>query len=431
MNEPQIRNIKGDETALPGRPVGSPEHSMGIVEQRGVDRLFLEYYGLIEQPFGVTPDQRFLYLGAKHRQALDVLNYGTELNRGFLTLIAKPGMGKTSLLFHYLEGLRDKARTVFLFQTDGGPTELMKYLLADLGLDGKGMDLPEMRAVLSQVLFGEMEAGRRFVLVIDEAQNLDDKALESVRLLSNFETSWMKLMQIVLAGQPQLADRLAQPSMDQLRQRVSFAIRIEPFTRDEVDLYIDHRLWVAGYKGLPLFSLGARMLIAERSEGIPRNINNICFCAMSLAWAMKQKTIGQDMMRDVLADMESGLAKEKEIVAPKLPGELKQCVSPTSHPVALTIESTPARSWLSKIGVACLMFFSLGWLGIHLNVGKWIESSWHSSSGTSKGWVDQIATPPSPTRRPWLVLMVHRLAQNRIDSLREAVRKRRGNDAVE
>ena len=228
MNEPEIRNIASDETALPARPGGNSERSMGVVERRGVDRLFLEYYGLNEQPFGVTPDLRFLYLGAKHRQALDVLNYGTELNRGFLTLIAKPGMGKTSLLFHYLEGLRDKARTAFLFQTDGDSTELMRYLLADLGLDGKGMDLPEMRAVLSQVLMGEMEAGRRFVLVIDEAQNLDEKVLESIRLLSNFETPWMKLMQIVLAGQPQLDERLAKPSMAQLRQRVSFAIRIEP-----------------------------------------------------------------------------------------------------------------------------------------------------------------------------------------------------------
>jgi general secretion pathway protein A len=426
----QVKTDSHGEIADPTHQNDVPSPPMGG-ERRGFDRQFLDFYGLNEQPFGVTPDLRFLYLGSKHRQALDALNYGTELNRGFLTLIAKPGMGKTSLLFHYLEGLGDNARTVFLFQTDGNSTELMRYLLADLGLDGKGMDLPEMRALLSQVLMSEMLAKRRFVLVIDEAQNLSEDVLESIRLLSNFETPWMKLMHIVLAGQPQLADRLAGPSMAQLRQRVSFAIRIEPFTRDEVDLYIDHRLWVAGYKGLPLFGLGARMLIAERSEGIPRNINNICFCAMSLAWALKQKTIGREMMRDVLADLDSGLAKEKAIVAPKLPREPKQRVSQTSHPVAPIVESAPARGWWSKIGVTCLMFFSLGWLGIHLNVGKLIESSWHSLSAKSKGWVDQISAPSSPTRRPWLVLMVHRLAQSRIDSLREAVRKRRGNDAVE
>src|ERR1700692_2991351 len=137
MSEPEIRKLSNNETAAPTRPAGNAEHQMGVVERRGVDRLFLDYYELDEQPFGVTPDLRFLYLGAKHRQALDVLNYGTELNRGFLTLIAKSGMGKTSLLFHYLEGLRDKARTVFMFQTDANSTELMRYLLADLGLDGK------------------------------------------------------------------------------------------------------------------------------------------------------------------------------------------------------------------------------------------------------------------------------------------------------
>src|SRR4029077_547512 len=385
MNEPEIRNIASEEDAVPASPGGNSEGPMGVVERRSVDRMFLDYYGLNEQPFGVTPDLRFLYLGAKHRQALDVLNYGTELNRGFLTLIAKPGMGKTSLLFHYLEGLRDKARTVFLFQTDADSTELMRYLLAELGLDCKGMDLPEMRAVLSQVLLGEMEAGRRFVLVIDEAQNLDDQVLESIRLLSNFETPWMKLIHIVLAGQPQLADRLAKPSMDQLRQRISFAIRIEPFTREEVDLYIDHRLWVAGYKGSPLFRVDARALIAERSEGIPRIINNVCFCAMSYAWAMKRKTIDRDTMAEVLADLDpaspiekdkqkqketKGEAKiepkietENQFLPQRLPVEPKPIIVQKPLPVGLTVKAPPRRSWISMIVAASLLAVALGFLG--------------------------------------------------------------------
>ena len=383
MNELENKYARLGEHAGPKHQSDVPLAPM-VGERRRFDRLFLEFFGLNEQPFGVTPDLRFLYLGSKHRQALDALNYGTELNRGFLTLIAQPGMGKTSLLFHYLEGLGEQARTVFLFQTDGNPTELMRYLLADIGLDGKGMDLPEMRALLSQVLMHEMQANRRFVLVIDEAQNLSENALESIRLLSNFETPWMKLMHIVLAGQPQLANRLAGPSMAQLRQRISLAVRIEPFTRDEVDLYIDHRLWVAGYKGLPLFSLGARLLIAERSEGIPRNINNICFCAMSLAWAIKQKTIGREMMRDVLADLDSGLAKEKEIVTTKLPVQANQSVSQTFPPVSPAIESTPARGGLSKIVAGCLMFFSLGWPGIHRQIDKWIAFSLQFLSSAPK-----------------------------------------------
>ena len=123
-----------------------------------------------------------------------------------------------------------------------------------------------------------MRAGRRFILVIDEAQNLSEEALESVRLLSNFETPWMKLMQIVLAGQPQLAEKLAKPSMAQLRQRVSFSIRIEPLTGAEVDAYVDHRLWVAGYSGPSLFSAGAQTLLAEYSEDSSKHKQHVFLC---------------------------------------------------------------------------------------------------------------------------------------------------------
>ena len=399
MTEPGNQRLKNDEIASLPHPGGNSGRQFGVVERRGVDQLFLDYFGLNEQPFGITPDLRFLYLGAKHRQALDVLNYGTELNRGFLTLIAKPGMGKTSILFQYLEGLRDKARTVFLFQTDGDSTELMRYLLAELGLDGKGMDLPEMRTVLSKVLLGEMEAGRRFVLVIDEAQNLDEKVLESIRLLSNFETPWMKLMHIVLAGQPQLADRLAKPSMAQLRQRVSYSIRIEPFTREEVDLYINHRLWVAGYKGWPQFSIGARTLIAERSEGIPRVINNLCFCAMSRAWAMKQKAVDRDMMSEVLDDLDPGSPVEKiekEVLAPKLPEKPKPSVSQTPQPVGLTLKSPPARGGFSKFVVVCLVFLAMFWFGFQPNVEKWIGSTYNSVSAAVRNFLVPTYAPVSP-----------------------------------
>src|SRR5258705_1356322 len=203
----------------------------------------MQHFGLNEQPFGVTPDPRFLYLGPKHKQAVAALNYGTELNRGFLTLIAQPGMGKTSLLFNYLEGLRGQGRTAFVFQSDCDPRGLMSYILADLGLDGTGKGLPEMHAILNQVLLEEMRQGHRFVLVIDEAQNLTERVLESVRLLSNFETPWMKLMQIVLAGQPPLTERVGKPSMAQAPQRNSFAINIPPLTRQEITAYVDKRPW--------------------------------------------------------------------------------------------------------------------------------------------------------------------------------------------
>src|ERR1700687_857497 len=364
MGEPHIHMTGTGQGATPAA-LGDGNEYVQSVEQR-----FLEHFGLSEQPFGVTPDPRFLYLGPKHRQALAALNYGTESNRGFLTLIAQPGMGKTSLLFNYLEGMRNKARTVFLFQTNGDSRDLMSYMLSDLGLECTGKDLPQMHSILNRVLTDEMSSGRRFVLVIDEAQNLTERVLESVRLLSNFETPWMKLMQIVLAGQPQLADRLAKPSMAQLKQRISFAIRIEPLTGEEVAAYVDHRLWVAGYKGPSLFSVGARTLIAEHSKGIPRNINNMCFCAMSFAWAMKQKTIDREMMHDVLADIDRGSSKRKRDFTLKSEDQVERSFSQNLRPTVVTVKEPPARGWLPKAAIASAVLFALGWSAVHFDIGK-------------------------------------------------------------
>jgi general secretion pathway protein A len=274
--------------------------------------VLVDYYKLREEPFGVTPDPRFLYLGAQHREALASLAYGTQSNRGFLALIAKPGMGKTSLLYQYLEWLRGKARTAFVFRTDCDSREFIRHVLLDLGVDAARKDLPTMHEALNQVLAKEMRAGRRFVLVIDEAQNLQEKVLESVRLLSNFETPWMKLMQIVIAGQPGLAEKLSRPSMTQLRQRISLVIRLAPLNQEEINAYIDHRLSIAGCTDAALFTTGARRLVAEHSEGIPRKINNICFNAMSLACALKQKSIGRGTVLEVVADLDLGSLIEKQ-----------------------------------------------------------------------------------------------------------------------
>jgi general secretion pathway protein A len=266
--------------------------------------VFLNYFSLAEEPFGVTPDTRFLFMGRQHREAMACLAYGTQSNRGFMALIAKPGMGKTTLLYQYLAWLRDKARTAYVFRTDCDSRELIRHILLDLGVDTSNHDLPGMHDILNKILTEEMNRGRRFVLVIDEAQNLDDKTLESVRLLSNFETPWKKLMQIVIAGQPGLAEKLTRPSLSQLRQRISMVMRIEPLSPEETSSYIDHRLSMAGCEDPRLFTPGAKASIAEHSEGIPRNINNICFNAMSLACALKITTIDRNIVREVLADLD-------------------------------------------------------------------------------------------------------------------------------
>jgi general secretion pathway protein A len=275
--------------------------------------MFLEYYGLREQPFGFTPDPRFLYFGATHREALASLSYGIESGCGFLALIAPPGMGKTTLLFHLLQYWRSSAQTVFLFQTQCGSRELFRHLLNDLGIDSGDQDLAAMHESLNSVLIANARKGRRVVLVIDEAQNLRDSVLETVRLLSDFETPQAKLLQIVLSGQPQLADKLSQPNLTQLRQRISVFSRLQPFTRVETMVYLEYRLCRAGYSGPPLFSFDAVELIATHSKGFPRNINNLCFNALTLGFAKRQKQIDATTMCEVLADLElEGLSTHHE-----------------------------------------------------------------------------------------------------------------------
>lgn len=277
--------------------------------------MFLEYYGLREQPFGVTPDPRFLYFGATHREALASLFYGIESGCGFLSLIAPPGMGKTTLLFHLLEKLRHSAQTVFLFQTQCGSREMFRHLLNDLGINSNEQDLASMHESLNAVLLNNARKGRRVVLVIDEAQNLKESVLETVRLLSDFETPQAKLLQIVLSGQPQLADKLSHPSLTQLRQRISVVARLNPFTRIETLVYIEYRLCRAGYAGPPIFSYSAADLIAAHSKGIPRVINNLCFNALTLGFAKRQKQIDAATMCEVIEDLDlDGLCTHNSIV---------------------------------------------------------------------------------------------------------------------
>jgi N-acetylmuramoyl-L-alanine amidase/type II secretory pathway predicted ATPase ExeA len=269
--------------------------------------MFLDFYGLREQPFGVTPDPAYLYPSHTHCEALDSLTEAILGDRGFLALIAEPGMGKTTLLYQLLEGLRDKARAAYLFQTQCNSREFFQYLLNELGIDATDMGLVAMHNKLNEILFSEMLAGKRFVLIVDEAQNLDEATLETIRLLSNFETPHSKLLQIVLAGQPQFWEKLRQKQMAQLLQRITMVQRLEALKPEETAGYVNHRLRVAGHCGEGLFEAGALAAVTERSEGVPRNINKICFRALLEAYARGRHT--------VTAEIVEKAARKLEIVA--------------------------------------------------------------------------------------------------------------------
>lgn len=266
--------------------------------------MFESYFGFDHQPFGVTPDPRYLHWTRTHQEALASLYYGIESGCGFMTLIAPPGMGKTTLLFHLLERLRDTCRTAYIFQTQCSSSDFLRCMMADLGWNASEQDLVTLYVKLYELLVADANAGKRFVLVVDEAQNLDDSVLETVRLLTNFETPNRKLMQVILAGQPQLSSKLARLELWQLRQRISIMSRLEPLTPPEVTDYIQHRITMAGYKGAPIFAPRTLDLIAAASGGIPRIVNNLCFNALSLAYAQKQKKITISMLREVATDLQ-------------------------------------------------------------------------------------------------------------------------------
>jgi general secretion pathway protein A len=267
--------------------------------------MLIEQVKLAARAFGVTPDARSLYLSRTHREAIASLIYGIHSGRGFTALIAAPGMGKTTLLFHILNLFKGNAKTAFLFQTLCGPEEFLRSLLADLGIEDLGDDIASMGAQLNGYLLEESKRGRQVVVIIDEAQNLDDRVLELVRMLSNFEAPGKKLMQLVLSGQPQLATKLASENLVQLRQRISILARLAPFTPAEVREYIEHRLRVAGVStDKPLFSDPAYAMIAEQSGGIPRNINNLCFSSTSLACALGRSRVDGSMIEEAVSDLD-------------------------------------------------------------------------------------------------------------------------------
>lgn len=265
--------------------------------------MFLDFYKLRDQPFGVTPDPRYLYFSPGHREALASLFYGIETGRGFLSLIAEPGMGKTTLLFQLLQRWKGYVHSAFLFQTQCDSRELVRYLLDDLGLRSDGRDIVRMHSELNDFLYRETKAGRRVVVFIDEAQNLSDTVLETVRLLSDFEAPDKKLLQIILAGQPELEERLSRRGLAQLRQRIAIQARLDALPPNEVARYVSHRLEVAGYEDAELFTPAALSLIAERSRGIPRLVNNLCFNALSLGCAKQERRIDSELVKEAAKDL--------------------------------------------------------------------------------------------------------------------------------
>jgi general secretion pathway protein A len=213
-------------------------------------------------------------------------------------------MGKTTLLFRLMEVLRGSAHVAYLFQTQCTSLDLLGYLMGELALDSRGKGIVAMHGELYQALFERSKCGQPFVLIIDEAQNLSVDVLETVRLISNCETPCSKLVQIVLAGQPQLVEKLTHPDLKQLRQRIGVISRLAPLDDSEAAAYIDNRLQAAGNRNAPLFTPSAISSIIDHSQGNPRLINQLCFNSLTIGYALRRRQIDGEIVKEALLDQD-------------------------------------------------------------------------------------------------------------------------------
>ena len=270
--------------------------------------MYLEYYGLKEPPFELTPNPRFLFFSAKHREAFNHLVYGIRERKGFVQLTGEVGAGKTTVCRAMLEALGDSWASALIFNPPPGPDLLLKAVAHEFGLDVAGLDGLETRAVLNEFLITQAASGRDAVLIIDEAQNLSDDMLEHIRLLSNLETEDRKLLQIVLMGQPELGQRLNHPGLRQLRQRITVRYHLPALTRAELWPYIEHRLVVSGATGTFYFTAGALWRVYGYSRGIPRLINAVCDKCLLAGYVEQQAGIDYRMVGRAVRELEGKLS---------------------------------------------------------------------------------------------------------------------------
>jgi len=254
--------------------------------------MYSNYFGFNEKPFTLTPNPRFIYLSKSHKEAFAHLLYGINSHYGFIELIGEVGTGKTTVLRTLLGQLHDDSyRCALIFNPCLTGVELLRSINQEFGLPAQTEFANELLAELNRFLLAENSRGVTVVLVIDEAQNLQPAVLEQLRLISNLETENDKLIQIVLAGQPELEALLAKPELRQLNQRIAVRYKLKSMSLEETGFYIEHRMMVAGETGGVLFSRNAVRLVHFLSDGTPRKINNLCDRALLIAYGEERRTI--------------------------------------------------------------------------------------------------------------------------------------------
>ena len=267
--------------------------------------MYADYFGLKENPFSLSPEPRYLFLSEQHRDALNCLIYGIKEKKGFVLISGGIGLGKTTICRSLLASMDDSVETALIFNTAISELDLLETILGEYGIvikNGAG-NKKYYIDVLNEFLLGNFAAGKTTVLLIDEAQNLSRGVLEQIRMLSNLETETEKLIQIILIGQPELANTLMLPALRQLNERITVRYDLKPFSPKEVSDYIHHRLAVAQGPGSIEFTARALDLIYVFSEGIPRRINALCDRALLIAYTKNVNKIDRKIIKLAVHDI--------------------------------------------------------------------------------------------------------------------------------
>src|SRR6058998_1091216 len=266
--------------------------------------MYEPFFGLDSSPFGLTPNPRFLFRSSVHHEILSLLLYGVTTSKGVMLLLGDVGTGKTTLCRALLRELPAEAESVLVLNPHLSETELVGAILDDLGLERRGKTRGELMTVLSQHLLAAGGQGKSVLVVVDEAQHMSVEALEQVRILSTLEAPDRKLLQIVLAGQPELEAKLVRPELRQLNQRIAVRSRLRPLSERETFRYVEHRLRAAGLGGSLPFTWAATARVHRHSGGVPRVINLVCDRALSTAFAGRQRNVDVDTVKAAIRSLE-------------------------------------------------------------------------------------------------------------------------------
>jgi len=278
--------------------------------------VYNRFFGFDADPFRVNPDPRFLYMSEGHAEALATLLYAVQERKGFITLTGEVGVGKTTILNALLAKLPTTVQTAYLFNTALEVEDLFASIFEELEIEPV---VPWRKSTalskLNHYLIDRMTKGKQTLLIVDEAQNLSDALLEEIRMLSNLETPESKLLQIVLVGQPELADKLSQPRLRQLRQRVELRHAIKPLDEGETATYLRERQLVGGHPRGDCFTSSAERAVYRFSRGIPRIINVLCDNSLIVAFSRQSLRVSAQMVEEAARDLGlSGSAREPHFV---------------------------------------------------------------------------------------------------------------------